>query len=131
MTEPMPEMIDFDAPLSGYWWEDSNVVCIPAIFNTGNPHAFLSWLSSAEAKGKRVQFPCVINGRLAELLTKRGYTYTPRLAFAEEFGEWVDGFYRDHAVPDLDTPYAATEPDEDDRYEAEYETAAEEHGGWR
>lgn len=41
---------------------------------------------------------------------------------------WQDG---QRGVPGLDTPYAATEPDEDARYEAEYETAAEANEGWR
>lgn len=41
---------------------------------------------------------------------------------------WQDG---QRGVPGLDTPYAATEPNEDARYNAEYETAAEANEGWR
>lgn len=41
---------------------------------------------------------------------------------------WQDG---QHGVPGMDEPYAATEPDEDARYEYEREAAAEANEGWR
>jgi hypothetical protein len=60
--------------LSGYWWEESSVICIPFIESKQEGKGNLSrWLGTLESRGKIVFFPTVISARLDSILRKRGY----------------------------------------------------------
>lgn len=63
---------DMPEHLSGYWWESSDLVCIPLVASQ-SPQVFLRFLRRCEGIHKPVFFPTVISGRLDTLLRRRGY----------------------------------------------------------
>ena len=73
-----------------YWWE-TDIVCVPWV-DSPNPHEFLHWLRLLEEIGKPVFFPTVINGRLARLLTLRGYV--PAVTYDRQSHDVVDGLVK-------------------------------------
>lgn len=89
------ELDELAPHVRGYWatWNDGTAA-IPWIESDVPGQGHVGRFLDGLPKDKRIAFSTVLSPVLAGMLHRRGFHYEERLIFAEEFGEWVDGWVR-------------------------------------